>query len=62
MKRRIRLVKTECKRCGKEIYTTNRAVLAPKAKAKYGPLCEDCCTPEENNEITHAIAREYMGR
>jgi len=49
---KIAIVKTECARCGKEIFTCKRSLLGSESlKRKWGMICEDCITPEEKHQI-----------
>lgn len=54
MKRRTKfqLIKTNCKRCGRELYTGNRSLFGlDEAKKKLGGICSECITPEERQEM-----------
>jgi hypothetical protein len=49
---RVALVKTKCKRCGKEICTANKSVWGLNAlKKKFGSICDGCITPNERKEM-----------
>lgn len=60
-KSRIAIFKTHCKRCGKEVYTTNRSITGADAlKAELGSICQDCITPEEELRILHSTANSIL--
>jgi predicted metal-binding protein len=51
MKTRMsRLITTTCKRCGKSISSSTR-FQHTDCYAKYGRICEQCQTPEENHAM-----------
>jgi predicted sulfurtransferase len=51
MKTRIpRLITTTCRRCGKAICTSTR-FQNTECYAKYGRICEECMTPDEQHEM-----------
>jgi RNase P subunit RPR2 len=52
--RRIKfaLIKTTCRRCGKELYTGNRSLYGlDQAKAELDRICKDCITADEHSKI-----------
>lgn len=56
-----RIWKTQCKRCGKEIYTGGAGISGAKELyAKYGQICEACTTPEEKAEMLRGQAGAIM--
>lgn len=63
MGRRIYIVETKCKRCGKPLHTTNRSLYGADAlKAELGSICSACTTPEEKERILHGTASAILGR
>lgn len=48
-----RLITTSCKRCGKSVASSTR-FQHTEAYAKYGRICEECITPEEQHEMMKA--------
>ncbi len=51
---KFQLVKTTCRRCGKDLYTGNRSLYGlDEAKKRLDRICSDCITVEERNEINH---------
>jgi len=63
-RKRITIETANCKRCGKIVHTTSRALHGlDNLKAKYGIICQDCTSPEElaeiNNAIGEALAHRY---
>lgn len=60
--KRISLIKTNCKKCGKELYTTNRSLYGLDAlKAEAGSVCEACTSAEEAARINAAIGESLAG-
>jgi hypothetical protein len=49
---RIKIVQTQCKRCGKPISTLSGSLLGADAlRAELGEICGACITPDENQRI-----------
>lgn len=62
-RRKFYLVKTQCRRCGTSLFTSNRSITgADAAKRQYDRLCEDCTTPEEADAMIDAQAAALLGR
>lgn len=50
--KRIKLVETTCRRCGKKITTGNRSIHGyPEQKKRLDRICEDCITDDEKAEL-----------
>jgi Protein of unknown function (DUF2688) len=50
--KRFALVKTNCRRCGCEVFTGNRSLYgADRLKAELGGICSGCITAEEEARI-----------
>ncbi len=63
MKTKFKLIACGCRRCGKQILTGNRSLYgADEAKAKYGRICSDCATEQENYEMNMAIGKAIAER
>jgi hypothetical protein len=63
MKKRIGIVPTKCKRCGRKIYTANRSIHGlDKLKEALGSICSNCATDEEIGEIQDAILTNFRLR
>jgi hypothetical protein len=61
MKQRIRILTTNCKRCGKPLATLSRSLYgAEQAKAQYEGICQDCVLPDERQEINNLIAEAIL--
>ncbi len=61
-KRRIHLIHTECKRCGRPLMTASRSIHgADQLKARLGDICDACITKEEEREIEQGIAGAILG-
>lgn len=57
--RKISIVTTKCKRCGKSLSTTSRSLLGLDAeKIAFGDVCKDCVTPEEMQSILNVQGKE----
>ena len=62
MNRHIRIVHTHCKRCGRPLTTTDRALHGLNVlKAKYGNICEGCTTPDEQHQMLVEIGEAIAG-
>jgi len=49
---KFQLIKVNCRRCGKELYTGNRSLFGwDEQKSRLDRICKDCITPEEQFEI-----------
>jgi hypothetical protein len=54
--RKLHIINTTCKRCGKPLATLNRSLWgADAAKQEYGSICEKCITPLERQAIEQAL-------
>jgi len=61
--RRIYLVETTCRRCGKPLLTASRSIMgADRAKTTYGSICSECMKPEERDRMVRAIGDEATRR
>ena len=50
--KRIEIVQTGCRRCGKPISTLSHSLVGADAlKAELGEICGDCTTPDEHRRI-----------
>ncbi|EMK0110373.1 DUF2688 domain-containing protein [Escherichia coli] len=50
--RKIEIVTTNCRRCGKSISTLSRSLIGADAlREELGGICGDCITPEERQRI-----------
>ncbi|WP_234710350.1 stable inheritance protein KleA [Xanthomonas citri] len=63
---KIEIIETCCPRCGKSIRTLGHSIIgADDAREKFGNICGDCITPEEDSELTEmllaAVARRMSG-
>ena len=57
---KYQLYKTKCKRCGKDIYTSNRSLYGlDELYAKYHGICEGCLTESERIELRDIFRRKY---
>ena len=55
-KGKIEIIETCCRRCGKSIRTLSHSIIgADAAREKFGSICGDCITPEEDNELTEML-------
>ena len=62
-RRKIQLIETTCRRCGKPLLTASRSILgADNAKATYGSICSECMKPEEHFQMVRAIGDEAIAR
>jgi hypothetical protein len=53
------LVKTRCRRCGREILTAANASFANRPSyRRFGGICSSCLTDEEQRELSSAQVRE----
>jgi hypothetical protein len=61
MAKRISIISTNCRRCGKSISTLNRSITGADAlKAKLDKICQDCITPDEEREILNGQAAAIL--
>ena len=59
-KGKIEIIETCCRRCGKTIRTLSHSIIgADAAREKFGSICGDCITPEEDNELTEMLRQLY---
>jgi Protein of unknown function (DUF2688) len=59
--RRIRLIETACRRCGRTLHTASRSITgADSAKVDLDRICESCITPEEQQRILAAQANAIL--
>lgn len=57
----IRLLTTECRRCGKPLVTASWTLPGTEgAKARLDRICEDCVTDAERREIEQAQAAAVL--
>ena len=62
-KRRVYLVETTCRRCGKPLLTASRSIMgADRAKVAYGSICSECMGEDERRDMTMAIGTEAIGK
>ena len=55
-KAKLHLVKTTCRRCGKELWTGDISLYGfDKEKAELDRICKDCITPEEQAQILKLV-------
>jgi len=54
----MKLTKTHCQRCGREIYKTEKSLY--DLKNQFGDICEACATDEEKHEINLAIGQGIL--
>lgn len=60
---KYKLSSTKCKRCGKNIMSSNKSLHgANETHAKYSGICSECITPEERKEIEDSIAEALNRR
>jgi hypothetical protein len=60
-RKRIAIVKTSCKRCGKPLFSTNRSIHgASRLHAKYAGICSVCTTEEEKEEMLYGIGSAIL--
>lgn len=53
---KISLLKAKCKRCGKELVTTNRSLLGlDKQKNEFGVVCSSCTNQNESVALIQSI-------
>jgi hypothetical protein len=53
--------KVNCPRCNKEVYTVVRSLTgAESARRKYQGICNQCITPEENEEMMREQANAII--
>jgi Protein of unknown function (DUF2688) len=51
-KSKIKLIKTHCELCNKEIYTANQSLYGlDQLKSKFGIKCENCVTENKKMEL-----------
>lgn len=61
--RRIHLVETTCRRCGKPLLTASRSLMgADNAKMVYGSICSECMGTDERDQMVRAIGNETVRR
>jgi hypothetical protein len=52
VRKRISIVQTNCKRCGRPIATASHSITGNEdLKAKFGGICQDCMTDDERHEL-----------
>ncbi len=58
-RRKIELIEQPCKRCGRLVTTTSRALHGlDSLKAQFGVVCKNCATPEEIHALNEAIGKQ----
>jgi hypothetical protein len=51
-RKRIAIIVSKCRRCGKPLATASRSIWGADAiKKKYELICDDCLTPEEKDDM-----------
>lgn len=53
----IKLEKTTCKRCGKQLITGSSSMFGNATKAQFSGICSTCMTNEELQDMLEAIGR-----
>ncbi len=62
-KRKIYLIKGNCKRCNKELHTASQPLIATAGmKKKYELICSSCMTKEEKVSMENDFRRVVQGR
>ena len=56
----MKLTKTHCQRCGKEIYKTEKSYGLDNLKNQIGDICEACATEDEKHEINLAVGQGIL--
>lgn len=63
MRKKIQIITTTCKRCGKEISTLNKVIWGTnEMKEKYGRICSSCMPVEEREEMDEAFKQAIQSR
>ena len=57
----MKLTKTHCQRCGKEIYKTEKSLYGlDNLKNQIGDICKNCTTEDEKHEINLAVGQGIL--
>jgi Zn-finger protein len=60
---KIKLLKTNCKVCGNELYTTNKSLAEIESfKSKYVLKCKNCVSENEQHEILDLISIHIINK
>ena len=55
-KRKIEVIQTSCKRCGKPLCTISKAIhYTEEMRKRLSGICENCLTPQEKEELRNAV-------
>ena len=58
MRKKIILLASNCKRCGKELLTASQSIHGlDKEKKEFGVVCSSCTTQEESASLIHSMGK-----
>lgn len=58
--RRIEILTTTCRKCGKTIATLSRSLFGADQAKAIGPICSSCVTEEEKYEIRRIQGEAWL--
>ena len=62
MRRKPHGYRTTCRRCGRPVWTSGGIIGGAALYERYGRICDECITPDEEHAILHGQAGDLIGR